>query len=115
MMWEVSNGHIGKFAHTMKGIEMKKIIVICLLVALVGCGGLKITPESQAVSSVSDTSQCKFVTSQFMQAMPYNMIQGVQQNALNAGGDSYKIISTSSTKSMGLDMVQVNFEIYKCR
>jgi hypothetical protein len=50
-----------------------------------------------------------------MQAMPYNMMQGVQQNTLNAGGDSYKIISTSSTKAIGVDMVQVNFEVYKCR
>lgn len=93
---------------------MKKIIVVCLLV-LLGCGGLQITPESGRVSSVSDTTKCSFIKSQYMQAMPYNMMQGVQQNTLNAGGDSYKIISTSSTKAIGVDMVQVNFEVYKCR
>ncbi len=92
-----------------------KILVVCLLIGLMGCGGLEITQGSRRVSSVSDTSQCKFIESRYMQAMPYNMMQGVQQNALNAGGDSYKIISTSSTKAIGVDMVQVNFEIYKCR
>ena len=94
---------------------MKKIVIIFLSVLLVGCGGIKITPESRRVSSVSDTTQCRFIDARYMQAMPYNMIQGVQQNVLNAVGDSYKIISTSSTKVIDLDMVQVNFEIYKCK
>jgi hypothetical protein len=94
---------------------MRKAAILFSLLVLFACGGLKITPESQGVSSVSDSSQCKFVKSLFMQAMPYNMVQGVQQHALNAGGDAYKIISTTPTKMIGLDMVNVNFEIYKCK
>jgi len=71
--------------------------------------------EPLQVQSVSDTSKCSFIKSEYMQAMPYNMIQGVQSNAVKAGGDSYKIISTNNTKALNMDMVQVNYEIYKCK
>ena len=71
--------------------------------------------EPSQVRSVSDTNKCNFIKSEYMQAMPYNMIQGVHSNTIKAGGDSYKIISTNNVKVLNMDMVQVNYEIYKCK
>ena len=93
---------------------MRKILLVVLILVVMGCG-LKITKESQRIPSVSDTSNCIFIESKTMLAMPYNFLQGVQQHALNSGGDSFKILATAPMRMQGIDMTSVSFEIYKCK
>ena len=56
MMWEVSNGHIGKFAHTMKGIEMKKIIALIIIVVFSTCSA-QAAEQENAMSAVQGPVQ----------------------------------------------------------
>jgi hypothetical protein len=100
---------------------MKKIIVVCLLV-LMGCGGGKwamnptMSPEQERISSVSDASKCTFIKAMFIEvAAPHRMNYFVTLNTHAAGGDSYKILSTGNERVSGMNLMQVNFEVYKCR
>ncbi len=95
---------------------MKKLFRLILFFFIVGCaGGQVMTADGRPVYSVSDTSNCQYIKSEYILAMPYNMIQGVQANVVRAGGNSYKITSTSSTRMSYTDMVHVNYEIWKCK
>jgi hypothetical protein len=103
---------------------MKKISVVvsCLiLLAVVGCGGSKwaispqLSPEQQKVTSVSDTSKCKFIKAAYQEvSAAHRLSYFITQATLDAGGDSYKILATSNEKVAGMNIMMVNFEIYKC-
>ena len=93
---------------------MKKIIALALLFFM-GCAGRHLTPEMEAISSVSDTSKCKFISSLYVETRPQTMQHYVKLNTGNAGGDSYKIISTNNQIVSGINIMMVNFEAYKCK
>jgi len=102
---------------------MKKIIVIAILTMLLGCSGpyalipwnRPISPAMQTITSVSDTTQCRFIRSLYVEVMPSSLNYYVALNTERFGGDSYKIISTNNQMVMGANIMMVNFEIYKCR
>jgi len=97
---------------------MKKIIVLlCIFLIFCGCGGGNryLPPEGEKISSVSDTAKCKFIKTGYCETRPSTMIHYVQLNTYNAGGDSYKIISTNNQIVMGTNIMMINFEIYKCK
>ena len=96
---------------------------VVLVVGLLGCSGSSrwalnptLSPEQQKISSVSDASKCAFINHDFIEvAAPHRMNYFVTLGTLEAGGDSYKIISTSTEKVSGANLMQVNYEIYKCK
>jgi hypothetical protein len=94
---------------------MKRIGLIALALLLSGCASRQLTPEMERITSVSDTSGCRFVQKMYTETQPYNMIHYVQLNTGNAGGDAYKIIATNNQMVMGVNVMMVNFEVYKCR
>jgi hypothetical protein len=74
-----------------------------------------LSPEMQRISSVSDTTNCRFVKSMYIETQPHTLIYYVTLNTHDAGGDSYKIISTNNQMVMGVNIMMINFEIYKCK
>lgn len=93
-------------------------IVIFLALTIIGCarGNRYLPPESESsITSVSDTAQCTFVKSEYCEARPQTMIYYVKLNTYNAGGDSYRIIATNNERVSGVNIVMINFEIWKCR
>ena len=87
-----------------------------MVVALVGCAGVKLTPEMQRITSVTDTAKCQFIQNMVITTQPHNMMRYLQYNTATTGGDSYKIIATTPQSLMARnDVVQTSFEIYKCR
>ena len=48
-------------------------------------------------------------------AAPQRMNYFVTLNTHAEGGDSYKILSTGNERVSGMNLMQVNFEVYKCR
>lgn len=96
---------------------MKKIIVIVVLAMLLGCAGRQpLSPEMQRVSSVVDTHNCIFIRAMYMEIMfQHTLTYYLSRNVYNAGGDSYKIISTKTDRVFGTDITGINFEIYKCK
>jgi len=104
---------------------MKRIIsLLCLVgIFLMACSGPSsfipsnrpISPAMQAVTSVTDPVNCKFVRSLYIEVLASSLNYYVAYNTEKFGGDSYKIINVSSEKSFGgINIVMVNFEIYKC-
>jgi len=97
---------------------MKNLCLILMLLVLVACAGT-LPPEAQKISSVSDTSKCTFIKNDVVDTMqPYKQIFFVQRVTYNAGGDSYKILSTSDYAVPGLSnsrSYMINFEIWKCK
>ena len=97
------------------------VAVMFGIIVLSGCSGKwawspQLSPEQQQISSVSDTSKCSFIKAAYVEvAAPSRLNYFVTLNTYKAGGDSYKIISTSTEKVSGFNLMQVNFEIYKCR
>jgi hypothetical protein len=92
------------------------LVVVLTVLVFAGCAmSPKLTPEMQKISSVSDTSNCKFIKHVYIETQASNMIDYVQLNTGNAGRDSYKIISTADEMVMGMNIRKVNFEVYKCR
>ena len=97
---------------------MKKYVIILLIIFFViGCAGGNryLPPEGEKISSVADTSKCQFIKNMYTETQPYNMVHYVKLNTYNAGGDSYKIIATNNQMVMGINIMMVNFEVYKCK
>lgn len=108
---------------------MKKKIITAFVIALmvsmifIGCSGPQslipsnrpISPAMQNISSVSDTTHCKFIRSLYIEVQPSSLNYYVAFNTEKFGGDSYKIISTNNEMVMGVNIMMVNFEIYKCK
>jgi len=99
---------------------MNRVAALCVVLAMIACGGCatgnrEFTPEMEKISSVSDTTNCKFIKSMYTETQSYNMIKYVQLNTSNAGGDSYKIITATDEMVMGVNIRKVNFEVYKCK
>ena len=100
---------------------MKKIILLVSILVLFGCGGGNkyLPPESEKISSISDTSKCIFIKNDFVETMRADKkIYYVQLRTYNAGGDSYKILSTNDENVPGMQYSRtymVNFEVYKCK
>ncbi|PKN71231.1 MAG: hypothetical protein CVU54_02075 [Deltaproteobacteria bacterium HGW-Deltaproteobacteria-12] len=97
---------------------MKKIFIVLFFAFVVlGCarGNRYLPPEGEKISSVSDTSKCTFIKNEYCETRPSTMIHYVQLNTYNAGGDSYKIIATSNQIISGMNVMMINFEIYKCK
>lgn len=97
---------------------MKKIFTLFFIleIFLVGCAGRQLSDEGYKITSVSDTSNCEFVRAMTTTTQPHNIIYYVQLNTERSGGDSYKILTTTSQSLLVRnDAVITNFEVWKCR
>ncbi|HOX14892.1 MAG TPA: hypothetical protein PLP18_02075 [Smithellaceae bacterium] len=98
---------------------MKKIAFVFMLLAFVACasGNRYLPPEAeQSIGSVADTSKCIFIKNAYLESRASVMTHYIQLNVYNAGGDSYKITSTSQENIGGMvNATLVNFEIWKCK
>ncbi len=107
----------------MKKIYLVFVIVLVGSMFFVNCSGPRslipwnrpISPGMSMVSSVLDTTNCHFIRSLYVEVLPSSLNYYVALNTERAGGDSYKIISTSQERVMGTNIMMVNFEIYKCK
>lgn len=91
------------------------LTVATLFTSACAMRGPALSPEMEAVQSVSETSSCEFIKSDYLESRPQLIQQYVKRNTHNAGGDSYKIINTSQEFVMGSDVSMVNYEVYRCR
>ena len=108
---------------------MKKIVVFCLLLAVVGCVRTVPAPvvvrekpqpsaASKLIATVSPSADCQFIAPLYLWTLPILMVGEIQQAVEKAGGNAYKITSTQVKKApwRGFsDGVDVNFEAYRCK
>ena len=96
---------------------MKKIAIGFMFLALVACAGGNRTlpPEGERIASVTDTSKCTFIKKDYQVSRPEMMVSRIKLNVYNAGGDSYKIISSNPNIIGTVNTTQVDFEIWKCK
>lgn len=102
---------------------MKKIILYTLVVFSASCAGLNpitgpiMTPEMQRVQPVDNPDVCQYIDSVYYEvSQPAWINKYAAKNVVAAGGDSYKIMNTSyQGSSMGVQIIGVNLDIYKCQ
>lgn len=97
---------------------MQKLFVVFMLLALIACAGGNryLPPEAeQNIRSVSDTSKCTFIKNTYYEAQAHTLVYYAQLNTYNAGGDSYKIVSNTQERVMGVNIHMINIEIWKCK
>jgi hypothetical protein len=92
-------------------------MVLSLLIVGCATGNRYLPPEAeQSITSVSDTSKCTYIKNEYIESRASVMIHYVKLNVYNAGGDSYKIISTGQENIGNMVNAQlINFEIWKCK
>ena len=104
-------------------------IIFCLLAVLVLAvfgappvyGAKKMTPEMQKVVPISQTDNCEFIKTVYFEVSSASKIHYyAAKNTVKAGGDSYKILTSSedySGQSIGLigPIHTTNITIYKCK
>jgi hypothetical protein len=78
-------------------------------------GGPDLTPEAQAVRSISDGSGCRFIESSHLESRAQFIQDYVKRNAAEIGGDSYKIVNVSQDYAVGIPISVVSYEVYNCR
>jgi len=113
---------------------MRKIALMILIFALIGCVGLQLPPEAQRVISVNSTTGCEFIKDMYLETppdiTPESLTYSLQWHTYKAGGDSYRIISQVKTTNiiapflktnptyenkMGETAMTTHFEILKCQ
>lgn len=95
---------------------MKKIVVVCLLLAVMGCAGVQLTPEMTRITSVTDPAKCQYIGNFTVTTEPYDMMRYIQYNTGVFGGDSYKILASTPMRIGNIDgFLATSFEIYKCK
>jgi len=104
---------------------MRKIALVILIFAVIGCAGLKLPPEAQHVISVNSTIGCEFIKDMYIvtptEITPESLTYTLQWQTYNAGGDAYLIISQLKTLKIGGrasngpgEELTTHFAIYKC-
>lgn len=83
---------------------------------MTGCLGIEPLPvDAERVSSISNTEKCQYIKNVYIETDPATLTHYAKLNTYNAGGDSYKILSTTNQMIMGMNVMMTNFEVYKCR
>lgn len=94
----------------------KMLFTLILSLNFVGCvKDIPLPSNAQNINSVTNTEKCQFINSIYIETQPHTLIHYSKLNTYNFGGDSYKIISTNNKIVMGLNVLMVNLEIYKCK
>jgi hypothetical protein len=107
----------------MRIIEKSLLLVLVTIFLFIGCrytgaelmGRPQSSPEQASISSISDTTKCAFIKSAYVETQPHTLNYYLKKNVYNAGGDSYKIISSNTQMVSGINIMMTNFEIYKCK
>ena len=107
----------------MRTIEKSLLLIFVTVFLFIGCRytGAELTgrpqspPEQESISSISDMTKCTFIKSSYIETQPHNLNYYLKKNVYNAGGDSYKIISSNTQMVSGINIMMTNFEIYKCK
>lgn len=90
-----------------------------MVLALMACAGgnkYSLPPEGEQVSEITDTAKCKFIKKAKARGMNnLNLNSDIQRTVHNLGGDSYKIISTSSETKGTVSVTHAKFSVWKCR
>ncbi len=106
---------------------MKNIFLVLLVAAaLSACATTKdfnwvtgpvVTPEMEKVVPISDTNACRFVKAEYFEiSQPSWIMKWAARVTVAAGGDAYKIITTTSKPAFGGIVIHsVNIAIYQCR
>jgi hypothetical protein len=95
---------------------MKKILCLLFVLVLAACATPQMSPDQQNVAPISETNSCKFIkTAYFEVSHPAKMHYYAALNTTNAGGDSYKILTTGNDMALGMKILTVNIAIYKCK
>ena len=101
---------------------MKKILIVISILIVIdfifsGCAARQLTPEELKISSVSDTSNCKFIKADNFYASPQTLDYWLKVYTHDAGGSAYKIINSATDYYLlgGIKGLYVNFEVYKCK
>jgi PBP1b-binding outer membrane lipoprotein LpoB len=95
---------------------MKKVLLMtATILVMSGCVS-KPTKEMKQVRSISDTENCLFKSTEYLETAPFNTMNYIQKTVVKKGGDSYKMISSTPISILSNnDAVATNIEIYKCR
>lgn len=95
---------------------LKELVLTTGIISSAGFfGGPDLTPEAQAVRSVTDTNGCRFIESSHLESRAQFIQDYVKRNAAQAGGDSYKIINVSQDYVVSVPISVVSYEVYNCR
>ncbi len=80
----------------------------------VGCAS-KMTPEMMKIRSVTDASNCEFIASLSTETIPRNQLEYVKRGTHKAGGNAFKIQSTSTEVVSGMTLMMTSYESYSCK
>ena len=95
---------------------MKKIFCLLFVLVLTACATAQMTPEQQNVTRISETNNCKFIkTAYFEVSDPSEKHYYAAKITANAGGDSYKTLTSVKDMAVGVEMGMTNIAIYKCK
>ena len=93
---------------------MKRILYL-LVVLVSACSTPPMTPAQQNVVPISDTNNCRFITTAYFEVShPSRMHYYAAKNTANAGGDSYKILTSGEDMAVGVMIYTTNIAIYRC-
>jgi len=94
---------------------VRYFLLIPVLALLSACAAPQMSQAQQEVRPISNTDDCAFVkTAYFEVSHPSKLHYYATQNVIDAGGDSYNIITTGNDTAVGLGIHTVNIGIYKC-
>lgn len=90
-----------------------------MLLAVAACAGgnnYSMQDKSTKVAEVSDTSKCTFVKSSSSLGIDnLSLMNLIQKDTLDAGGDCYKITSRNNELIGTVNATRAKYEIWKCR
>lgn len=113
---------------------MRKVALVILIFAWIGCAGLQLPPEARRVISVNSTTGCEFIKDMYLETSPEitpeSLTYSLQWHTYNAGGNAYRIISQVKTSHItgqflrkfppeanhtDASAMTTHFEILKCK
>lgn len=98
---------------------MRIATIIAVTLAITSCGfvgsAVEMTPEEQAVHTVSDTTGCEFITTTITEEDAKHVHTYIKKHVVASGGNAYKVLSTDEGRDyFGDPTGRVSYEIWKC-
>lgn len=98
------------------GKSMKsKVLILAAAVATCACSGPQLTKEAQAIRTIENADDCRFIATETFTGLPKTVHDYIRQQVDKSGGNAYKILSANAhSAAFANDTQRITYEIYDC-
>lgn len=93
---------------------MKNQLIALPMIFLAACGP-DLSPEQQAVHTITDTTGCTYIDTDVFTGQPGTVHDYIKREVFDNGGNAYKILTSNPDSAwVANDVERISYEVWRC-